>query len=211
MAGENMSRKKKPQNPKPEVEKEADYYKLKTKAVKDLIEANEENSPPVSKEELRQYTGRKLKLADWAKLLIIKWWFPGAVCFFFLWGLGGYMADLLDTLFVTGLALGVVTDMLTNNALRFFEKKKGEADYWIMVTKQGYVSFPLNILYAFVVLFCVFVFYTTVNTALASITGNTDKVFIGVEPILFGLIYLGFDLLLIKLKHLISGLIGRKG
>ena len=206
-----MSRKKKPQNHKPEVEKEADYYKLKTKAVKDLIEANEDNSPPVSKEELRKYTGRKLKLADWAKLLIIKWWFPGAVCFFFLWGLGGYMADLLDTLFVTGLALGVVTDMLTNNALRFFEKKKGEADYWIMVTKQGYVSFPLNILYAFVVLFCVFVFYTSVNTALASITGNTDKVFLGVEPILFGLIYLGFDLLLIKLKHIISGLIGRKG
>ena len=206
-----MSRKKKPQNHKPEVEKEADYYKLKTKAVKDLIEANEDNSPPVSKEELRKYTGRKLKLADWAKLLIIKWWFPGAVCFFFLWGLGGYMADLLDTLFVTGLALGVVTDMLTNNALRFFEKKKGEADYWIMVTKHGYVSFPLNILYAFVVLFCVFMFYTGVNTALASITGNTDKVFIGVEPILFGLIYLGFDLLLIKLKHIISGLIGRKG
>ena len=206
-----MSRKKKPQNHKPEVEKEADYYKLKTKAVKDLIEANEENSPPVSKEELRKYTGRKLKLADWAKLLIIKWWFPGAVCFFFLWGLGGYMADLLDTLFVTGLALGVVTDMLTNNALRFFEKKKGEADYWIMVTKQGYVSFPLNILYAFVVLFCVFMFYTGVNTALSAITGTTDKVFLGVEPILFGLIYLGFDLLLIKLKHIISGLIGRKG
>lgn len=206
-----MSRKKKPQNHKPEVEKEADYYKLKTKAVKDLIEANEDNSPPVSKEELRKYTGRKLKLADWAKLLIIKWWFPGAVCFFFLWGLGGYMADLLDTLFVTGLALGVVTDMLTNNALRFFEKKKGEADYWIMVTKQGYVSFPLNILYAFVVLFCVFMFYTGVNTALSAITGTTDKVFLGVEPILFGLIYLGFDLLLIKLKHIISGLIGRKG
>ena len=206
-----MSRKKKPQNHKPEVEKEADYYKLKTKAVKDLIEANEDNSPPVSKEELRKYTGRKLKLADWAKLIIIKWWFPGAVCFFFLWGLGGYMADLLDTLFVTGLALGVVTDMLTNNALRFFEKKKGEADYWIMVTKQGYVSFPLNILYAFVVLFCVFMFYTGVNTALSAITGTTDKVFLGVEPILFGLIYLGFDLLLIKLKHIISGLIGRKG
>ena len=206
-----MSRKKKPQNHKPEVEKEADYYKLKTKAVKDLIEANEDNSPPVSKEELRKYTGRKLKLADWAKLLIIKWWFPGAVCFFFLWGLGGYMADLLDTLFVTGLALGVVTDMLTNNALRFFEKKKGEADYWIMVTKQGYVSFPLNILYAFVVLFCVFMFYTGVNTALSAITGTTDKVFLGVEPILFGLVYLGFDMLLIKLKHLISGLIGRKG
>ena len=206
-----MSRKKKPQNHKPEVEKEADYYKLKTKAVKDLIEANEDNSPPVSKEELRKYTGRKLKLADWAKLIIIKWWFPGAVCFFFLWGLGEYMADMLDTLFVTGLALGVVTDMLTNNALRFFEKKKGEADYWIMVTKQGYVSFPLNILYAFVVLFCVFMFYTGVNTALSAITGTTDKVFLGVEPILFGLIYLGFDLLLIKLKHIISGLIGRKG
>ena len=189
---------------KPEVEKEAGYYQLKTDAVQALVEANEENSPVVPQEELRKYQShRKLKLADWVKLLLIKWWFAGACCFFILWGLGTYLADFLDTLFVMGIAMGIVTDILTNNALRFFEKEKGESDRWIMVTKRGYLSFPLNILYAFVVLALVFLLYEGLNRLLAAITGKTDVVFLGVEPIFFGLFCLGADLLLIWLKNLL--------
>lgn len=189
---------------KPEVEKEADYYKLKTDAVQALVEANEENSPEVSREELRKYQSRrKLRLADWVKLLLIKWWFAGACCFFILWGLGNYLVDFLDTLLVMGIAMGIVTDILTNNALRFFEKEKGEANRWIMVTKRGFVSFPLNILYAFAVLLLVFLLYEGVNRLLAAITGRADVVFLGVEPILFGLFCLGTDLLLIWLKNLL--------
>lgn len=189
---------------KPEVEKEADYYKLKTDAVQALVEANEENSPEVSQEELRKYQShRKLRLADWVKLVLIKWWFAGACCFFILWGLGNYLADFLDTLLVMGVVMGIVTDILTNNALRFFEKEKGESNRWIMVTKRGFVSFPLNILYAFVVLLLVFLTYEGVNRLLAAVTGRADLVFLGVEPIFFGLFWLGADLLLIWLKNLL--------
>ena len=89
-------------NRKPDIAKEANYYKLKTKAVKDLVEADESNSPEVSEEELNKYrSGPKLNVADWVKLLLLKWWFAGAVCFFFIWGLSGYMSNMLDTLFVT--------------------------------------------------------------------------------------------------------------
>ena len=189
---------------KPEVEKEADYYKLKTDAVQALIEANEENSPEVSKEELRKYQShRKLRVADWVKLLLIKWWFPGSCCFFILWGLGTYLVDMLDTLFVIGIVMGMVTDLLTNNTLRFFEKEKGEANRWIMVTKRGFVSFPLNILYAFAVLALVVLLYEGVNRLFEAVTGQTDVVFLGVEPIFFGLFWLGADLLLICLKNLL--------
>ena len=67
----------------------ADYYKLNVKAVEDLVGANAENSPKVSEAELRKYrSGPKIKLADWVKAVLIKFWFAGAVCFFFLWGLG---------------------------------------------------------------------------------------------------------------------------
>ncbi len=204
-----MSRRK-TQYKKPEVEKESDYYKLKTEAVQSLVEANEENSPEVSREELRQYQShRKLNIADWVKLLFIKWWFPGAACFFILWGLGTYLADLLDTLFVMGVAMGIITDILTNNALRFFEKEKGEADRWIMVTKRGFVSFPLNLLYAFVVLLLVFLLYDGINRLCMLITGTADKVFLGVEPIIFGLFYLGVDLLLVTIKNLIVRKFGK--
>lgn len=194
----------KKQNRKPDIAKEANYYKLKTQAVKDLVEADEINSPEVSEEELNKYrSGPKLKVAEWVKLLFIKFWFAGAVCFFFIWGLSGYMADYLDTLFVTAVAMGIVTDILTNNALRFFESTPGANDRYIMVTKRGLSSLFLNILYAFVVTFLVYLMYAIINFTITRITGNTDTIPLGVGPIMFGLFYLGADLLLIKCKHTI--------
>jgi hypothetical protein len=134
-------------------------------------------------------------------MLFIKWWFAGAVCFFFIWGLGMYMADVLDTLLVTGIAMGIVTDLLTNNALRFFEETEGANDRFIMVTKRGYSSFFLNILYSCFVLFFVYSLYSVINGIIANITAQPDRVLLGVEPILFGLFYLSFDLLFIEIKH----------
>jgi len=200
-----MSKKRNKQPDKPAVEKQTEYYKLKTQAVNDLVTANEDNSPQVSEEELRAYrSGPKMKVADWVKILFIKAWFAGAVCFFFVWGLGGFLADELDLLLVTGMALGIVTDLLTNPVLRFFEKTKGENARWMMVSRKTYSGFFLNILYAYVVLFLVYVLYNVINLAAARITGVADRVVLGVEPILFGVFCLGVDLLLIQVKHLIG-------
>ena len=203
-----MSKKRKNSPEKPEVEKQTEYYKLKTDAVNDLVTANEENSPEVSEEELRAYrSGPKRKIADWVKMLFIKFWFNAAVCFFFIWGLSGYVADLLDLLFVTGMALGIVTDVMTNPVLRFFEKTPGENARWMMFPKKGYVTFPLNILYAYVVLFLVYTLYNILNLVIIQITGAVNTVPLGVEPILFGLFCLGFDLLLIRLKRMFLDMI----
>ncbi len=198
-----MSKNKRAGNARPDVEKQTDYYKLKTKAVRDLVDADESNSPPVSEEELRQYhSGPKMKIADWVKILFIKAWFAGAVCFFFMWGLGPYLADQLDSLFVTGMALGIVTDLLTNNVLRFLEKTPGANDRWMMWPRKGFVSFPLNILHGYAVLFFVFVLYNLINLAIISVTGASDTVPLGVEPVLFGVFCMGFDMLLVQIKKI---------
>ena len=203
-----MSKRKKGEPQKPEITKQADYYQLKTQAIEDLVTADESNSPEVSPEELRKYqSGPKLKVADWVKLLFVKAWFPGCVCFFFIWGLGGMVADQLDLLFITGIALGVVTEMLTNNVLRFLEKKPGGNDRYIMFPQKGYITFPLNILYAFVLLFLVYTLYNIINLVIIQLTGVVDKVPLGVEPILFGLFYLCFDMILIQGKHLILDIV----
>lgn len=197
--------KKRNRGEKPEVEKQSDYYKLKTQAVEDLVTANAENSPEVTEEELRSYrSGPKLKLADWTKIVFVKFWFAGAVCFFIIWGLGGFFADELDLLFVTGIVLGMVTDLLTNNVLRFFEKTKGENRRWIMVNRGGTPGLFLNILYGFVVLGLVWGLYNLINIAAAGITGQPDRVVLGVEPILFGLFSMSFDLLLLQAKRAIQ-------
>lgn len=197
-----MSKKKKNQAPKQETDRRSSYYDLKTKAVDDLVTADESNSPEVSRAELRKYqSGPKLRIADWVKLLFIKAWFAGAVCFFFFWGLSTYMADQLDLLFVTGFALGAVTDLLTNPVLRFFEKTPGDNSRWMMFPRKGYATLIWNILYGYVILFLVYTLYTGINATIARITGNMETVALGVEPVLFGLFCLGFDLLLIKAKH----------
>lgn len=204
-----MRNQKYNRNQQQDIAKHANYYKLKTKAVEDLVTADETNSPEVSEEELRAYRSRSgIRVADWVKLAFIKAWFAGAVCFFFIWGLGGYLADQLDLLVVTGIALGVVTEMLTNNVLRFIEKTPGANDRWMMFPQKGYITFPLNILYAFVVLALVYALYNIINLVIITVTGAKDIVPLGVEPVLFGLFYLGFDMLLIRAKYLFLQMIG---
>lgn len=203
-----MSKRNKGEPQKPEITKQADYYKLKTQAIEDLVTADESNSPEVSQEELRKYqSGPKLKVADWVKMLFVKAWFPGSVCFFFIWGLGGMVVDQLDLLFITGIALGVVTEMLTNNVLRFLEKKPGGNDRYMMFQQKGYVTFPLNILYAFVLLFLVYTLYNIINLVIIQLTGAVDKVPLGVEPVLFGIFYMCFDMILIQGKHLMMDIV----
>ena len=179
----------------------AEYYKLHTSAVRDLVDADESNSPEVSEEELRKYrSGPKLRLSDWAKAILIKMWFAGSVCFFIFWGLSSYIGARLDLLFVFAIALGVVTDVLTNNILRYYAKTNGGNDRWMMFPQKGYITFPLNILYAMVLLFCVDMFYTLLNLTLSAASSGSSLT-IGVGPILFGVVYTAFDLLFITVKR----------
>lgn len=187
--------------PHEEQKSAAEYYKLNTKAVDDLVTATKENSPIVPKEELRKYKATKKSIPNWLKVVFIKFWFSGAVCFFFLWGLGYYIHDQLDLLFVNGIALGVVTDLLTNNVLRFIEETPGANSPWMMFPKKRFISFFLNILYAFVILFCEFLLYNEINLAIVTATGATDTVPLGVEPILFGIFYLVIDLIFLGVKQ----------
>ncbi len=202
-------RNKRGQAPVREPEKDAaEYYRLKTKAVEDLVTADESNSPVVSEAELNKYRGRlRKKLPQWLKVSLMKAWFYGSVCFFFLWGLGGYMADQLDLFFVTAIALGMVTDLLINTLLRHFAETDGANDRWMMVPRRGVAGFFLNILYGFVVLGLTDVFYNVVNVAILAATRQTDAVPLGVEPILFGLLCMAIDTGLIALKHLLGSVV----
>ena len=181
-----------------------DYYKLHSQAVNDLVTANEENSPVVSEEELKKFrSGSKIKISETVKVLFVKFWFNGSVCFFFFWGLGTYLRDLLDQLMVLGLALGIITDILVNNILRYMAKTSGSTDRWMMFPKKQLSSLFFNILYAYLVLAFVYMFYNVINSVLTA----AGKELLGVGPILFGLFYLGFDLCFISLKHLFQRIV----
>ena len=186
----------------------SEYYRLNTQAVEDLVTADESNSPAVSQEELDKYRGRtRKKLPLWLKVALLKAWFYGAVCFFFMWGLGGYLADALDLFFVTAIALGMVTDLLVNTILRYYAETDGANDRWMMIPRRGVAGFFLNILYAFVVLGVVDAVYNLANIAILSLTQETGTVPLGVEPILFGLLCMGVDAGFVALKHLLKEIV----
>ena len=178
-------------------------YSLNTDAVETLASASAETAPDYSKEELNKYRSRgRFHLPNWLKMIAIKAWFAGAVCFFILWGLGTYIGGL-DMLVATGIAMGMVTDLLTNNALRFLEDTPGANDAWMLIRPKGVRSFVLNILYGCLIMACVFLLYNAINYCLMAITGVEDTAFLGVEPLLFGLMCMGFDMLFIGIKRLL--------
>lgn len=195
---------------------ESKYYDLKTKAVDDLVSAGEGKAPEYSKEELEKYKSHrgKLKIPGAVKVIFIKFWFPAAVCFFFVWGLGISTGSMIDTVVILGIVLGMVTDILTNNAIRYFETYEGEYSRWMMFPKKRYVSFVFNILYGFVIMFLVVTIYNGINYAYIALSGNADRLILGVEPIMFGVFCVLTDLLLIGMKDLfrriISDAAGRK-
>ena len=188
---------------KTQTENHNNNYQLKSEAVEELVEAMHDQAPQYSKEELEKYRSKKvIRIPNWLKFLLIKAWFAGAVCFFMIWGLGTYLGDMLDLMVVVGIAMGMVTELLVNSILRFMEKYPGQNDKWMLFPKKTKLgSFFLNIVYGLVQIYCVYFVYTAVNAALAVMAGDPERVVIGVEPILFGLLCVGVDMLFIGIKR----------
>jgi len=200
-----MGRKK-----KPEREKErnlSDYYRLKTKAVDDLVNADVSNSPKVSREELNKYrSGPKIRVAHPVKVILLKWWFAGACCFFFYWGLGTAIPSQENLLLILGAGLGFVTDLLVNRILRYYASPADANDRWMMVNGKGFRTLPLNLLYAYWLLLLTVLTYNAVNAAVIAARGLQDTIPVGVEPILFGLIVTGWDMLLLAMKRVVKSI-----
>ena len=183
-------------------------YNLKSEAVDELVDAQAGEAPEYSEEELAKYrSGGKFRIPEPVKVLFIKAWFAGAVCYFILWGLGMYIYSLIDMMFVLGIVLGMATDLLTNNVIRIIEKTPGANDKWLLLPKKGMASFFGNIVYSIILLICVYNLYTGINNVYAAVTGNTEVVLLGVEPVLFGVFCMGFDMLFILIKRTIGAII----
>ena len=188
--------------------REDDPYRIKTEAVEDLVGATPENTPHYSEEELKKYrTKSKLHISGTSKAILMKLWFSGAVCYFFIWGLGLYIGSTLDLFFVTAIGMGFVKDILENNSLRWVANPPGSNDNWMMFPKKRYRSLIFNVLYSFLVMFCVMMTYEGVNGAFGTITGQTDVVLFGIEPVTFAVIYLLFDLFFLWIKRQFSKII----
>lgn len=189
--------------------KEASYYDLHSGAVEDLVTATKDNTPRYSQEELEKYRSGKLKwkFPQWLKIVLIKFWFYGAVCFFVFWGLGMYLRGL-DMYFVAAVVLGMVTDLLIKHFLRFTEKLPGGSKKWMMVTRGGAPGFFMNLAYGFLLLFLVVTAYQMINTVIFTIyNGSETAPLLNVEPLVFGLAAMGADTLCVSIRNMFRKMI----
>lgn len=203
--------KNKKKEPHSEEKREAkNPYKLNTDAVDRLVNADKKKYPKLTIENdpRKKYTNSFIdRIPSWVKALFIKFWFNGAVCFFIFWGLGLFIPNMENMIIVLALAMGAITDILVNGIFRFFATTEGANDKWMMFPKKKYVNLFLNMIYAFLVLLVVIGVYNVINVALNALLGTELVVYLGVEPIMFGLFYMAIDLALIGAKNLVARII----
>ena len=197
-----MSKKdKNQQNEKSPVESS---YKLNTEAVDRLVNASKKTYPKTNVDPGKKYRSKGFldKIPEPIKALFIKFWFNGAVCFFIFWGLGLYIWDALDMAVVMAVVLGMVNDLLVNNTFHFFAITPGSNNKWMMFPQKKFWTFFANIVYSFLVLLIVIWLYNAINIAGNMISGTEGQIYLGVEPILFGIFYVAVDMLFVSMKNL---------
>lgn len=186
-----MSKKK--QNPSHK--ERAESYKLNVDAVDRLVNAKNKEYPKTKVDPGKQYRSKGFidRIPSPIKALFIKFWFNGAVCFFIFWGLGMIVTDLWDMLFIMAVVLGMVNDLLVNNTFHFFAITPGSNNKWMMFPQRKLWTLFANVIYAAVVLAVVITAYGLINLV----------AFVGVEPLLFGLLYMAADMLFVGMKNLV--------
>ncbi len=151
----------------------------------------------------QQYT--RAKWPGWLKTLLLKWWAAGALLFFIGWGLPIGLSSMYLALLL-GVVGGVFTDLIGNNILRV-AVRNNESEPYMMWPQGGAGGLVLNVLHSVLIAYLIMLTYTAVNVILIGLLGlEATAVPLGVEPILFGLLYLGFDMLLILIKRRVQAL-----
>lgn len=175
--------------------KDEKNYNLNSEAVDTLANADKEEIPQYSEEELSKYRKKKFQIPDWLKVIGLKFWFAGMVCFFIV--MGTRVTNLIDLFVALSIVMGMVTDLLTNNVVRFIEPYEGANNKYLLVTHRGMVGFGLNLCCGFLTVGTVILCYFLLNTFVS----------IGVEPLLFGLLCMGAEMLFIGIKHFCSSIL----
>ncbi|MDR3021753.1 MAG: hypothetical protein LBU60_03660 [Clostridiales bacterium] len=127
------------------------------------------------------------------KAAFIKFWFAGAIYFFFGWSIMFYGYDSLDMMVIIGVVIGVLVDLIANRILIGIDDARQKMPRYLMFCKRKLYYMFFNILYSIFLCLGVAGFYAIMN-----IKSKTE---IGVEPILFGVIYTILDFICLFVRN----------
>ena len=205
-----MSRKNKYQKQKETTIE--DYYNLKTKEMDELVSALKgdtefETEAPTTdigmitgeeKDVGKKFNPYKLdklsRVPMWVKAMFIKWWFAGMCCFLFVWGLQALIGEGENLIWINGVMMGIVVDVLVNPCLRYFDDDTKRANNYMMFPFpfKKFWTFFANVAYSVVIMWGVNFVYMGINLLL--------NITVGVGPILYGVFYVLIDMAFIGVK-----------
>lgn len=205
-----MSRKNKKQKQKETTIE--DFYDLKTKEMDELVSALKgdeefETEAPTTdigiitgeeKEVGKKFNPYKLdrlsRVPTVVKALFIKWWFAGMCCFLFVMGIQALVGSGENLIWINGVMMGVITDVLVNPCLRYFDDDTKKCNNYMMFPFpfKKFWTFFTNIAYSIVVMWGVNFAYMGINLLFQRT--------IGLEPLLFGVFYVVIDMAFIGVK-----------
>ena len=146
------------------------------------------------------------KVPVWIKALFVKFWFAGAVCWFFMFGIG--QRDM-DAVLLIGVVLGIAVDIFVNPVLRYFETDKHEYNAYMMFPFpfKAIWTFFANVFYYVFVTYFVALCYLGVNSLINLVNSTSGLYYVGVEPVLFGIFTFIVDMIFIGIKDGVVALV----
>lgn len=187
--------------------------------IDDLIgeEASNQGEETTYRKKGKEFNPYKLdklsRVPTWIKAVFIKWWFAGLVFYLIGIGLGSVITNDENRMLLSGVILGIVVDVLVNPVLMYFRSTEDEYDGYIMFPFpfKKYWTFLTNIVYYIVVVICVLYMYRGFNELISLIAGTSGQqyIYVGVEPLLFGVFAVIADMAFIGIKDLIVYLVKR--
>lgn len=144
------------------------------------------------------------KIPFWLKAIFVKYWFFGAIYFFFVMGILslGQSSNNWVKVLVVGAATGFINEFFVNNILGAMSTPANEARLWWMIHGKRFYHFLLSVLYGFLLgagtmLLCAYLLH--------AVFPGLHGVF--QEPLSFAAVALLLDLAATWLKNLIAFLL----
>lgn len=130
------------------------------------------------------------------KVLLLKFWGAGATGYLVFLGL--QFRDLLDSIAGYALIFGIILEWVINRIIKMMETPNSPTDKYCLVTGVSFISFILNILYAFAMAALIsFVFYGSLY--IFDIQLDTNYI----VPLVYGVLFVLFDCGALQVKRLV--------
>jgi len=137
---------------------------------------------------------------------VVKWWCYAACYYLVGFGMPQLMYSVIDTMFTLGLVMGLVSALVIAFIVRGICVKEEVYNKYLAIKNNGPIRIIQHVLYSWILVTMVTMTYQIINTAIIAVMNlETGVITLAVEPIIFGVFVVIYDILFIKVIDRLKG------